>query len=233
MPQKRIYAFLIDLLIAAVPTALLTDLAVFVWKVDFNLVLYPAAAILILLLMLKDIRKGQSPGKYFMNLRVVSKSGNPVNFLLRNIFLMALPVDVFLFLVVDKRIGDIVFKTEVVANEHTTIKKTTQLMATIFVTLLALYMSAYELGSFYIRQRQEYIIMEAFIQGSKAIQEKTGEVIKLDKNPAFSIKKQKGQIDLRVQTKVYGKKEDVDLIIFMSKKDGEEWAVKDFKYANK
>lgn len=233
MPQKRIYAFLIDLLIAAVPTALLTDLAVFVWKVDFNLVLYPAGAVLILLLMLKDIRKGQSPGKYFMNLRVVSKSGNPVNFLLRNIFLAAFPVDVFLFLVLDKRIGDIVFKTEVVANEHTTIKKTTQLMATIFVTLLALYMSAYELGSFYIRQRQEYIIMEAFIQGSKAIQEKTGEVIKLDKNPAFSIKKHKGQIDLRVQTKVYGKKEDVDLIIFMSKKDGGEWAVKDFKYANK
>lgn len=233
MPQKRIYAFLIDLLIAAVPTALLTDLAVFVWKVDFNLILYPAAAVLILLLMLKDIRKGQSPGKYFMNLEVVSKSGKSLPFLLRNIFLLILPVDIFLFLVLDKRIGDIVFKTAVVANEHTTIKKTTQLMATIFVTLLALYMSAYELGGLYIRQRQEYIIMDAFIHGSKVIQEKTGEIIKLDKNPGFSFKKHKGQIDLRVQTKVYGKKEDVDLIIFMSKKDGEEWAVKDFKYANK
>ena len=75
--------------------------------------------------------------------------------------------------------------------------------------------------------------MEAFVFGSKAIQEKTGEVVRLGKIPRYNISKRNGIMDVRIETKVYGKKENADLIIFLTKNEGENWVVKDFKYAEK
>lgn len=231
MPQKRIYAFLIDLLISSVPAVILMDLGIFIWKLDFGAIIYPALVLMISLLIIKDIRKGQSPGKYFMGLVVSNKSGKNLNFILRNVSLVLLPVEAFFFFLIDKRIGDILFKTEVITTEQTTIRRSTELIAGIFVILLVLYLSGINLIGLYIRQKQEYILTEAFVFGSKAIQEKTGKIIRMGKIPRYNISKHNGQIDVRIETKVYGKKENADLIIFLTKKEGGEWVVRDYKYA--
>ncbi|RYU94226.1 RDD family protein [Emticicia agri] len=233
MQQKRLYAFLIDFLIATVPAALLMDVEIFAWKLDFETAIYPPLGLIMILLILKDVRKGQSPGKYFMGLVVENKSGQSANFILRNISLLLLPVEGFIWLVFDKRMGDILCRTEVIAAEQTTIKRSTELLAGIFVILLVLYLSVTNLLGLYIRQKQEYILTEAFVFGSKAIQEKTGEVIKMGKIPRYNISKRDGQTHVRIETKVYGKKENADLIIFLTKKEGGEWVVQDYKYAEK
>lgn len=233
MPQKRIYAFLIDFLIAIVPAVLLMDLGIFVWKLEFEIIIYPALALMTALLIIKDSRKGQSLGKYFMGLSVDNKSGKTINYIFRNVSLVLLPLEAFIFFLLDKRIGDILFKTEVVATEQTTMKRGTELIAGIFVILLILYLSGTNLIGLYIRQKQEYILTEAFVFGSKAIQQKTGEIVRMGKIPRYNISKRNGQTDVRIETKVYGKKENADLIIFLTKKEGGEWVVKDFKYAEK
>lgn len=233
MPQKRIYAFLIDFLISSVPTVLLMDLGIFVWKQSFETIIYPAAGILLLLLILKDIRRGQSPGKYFMGLGIENKTAKPINLILRNISLLVLPLDVFIFFLMDKRIGDVLFKTEVLVKEHTTMKRGTELMIGVFVSVLILYMSVTNLLGLYIRQKQEYIIMEAFVFGSKAIQEKTGEVIRTSTLPRYNLSRKDGKTKVRIETKVYGKKENADLVIFLEKKDDGEWVVEDYRYAVK
>ncbi len=233
MPQKRIYAFLIDLLISSVPAALLMDLGVFVWKQEFEPMIYPAIALMLILLIMKDIRKGQSPGKYFIGLKINNKSGRPLNLILRNISLILLPVEVFVFFLLDKRIGDVLFKTEVEATEPTTMKRNTELMGILFVSLFILYVSGVNLIGFYVRQKQEYILMEAFVFGSKAIQKKTGEVVRMGKIPRYNLSKKDGKTIVRIETKVFGKKENADLIIFLEKKDGGEWVVKDYRYAEK
>lgn len=233
MQQKRTYAFLIDLLISTAPAALLMDLGIFVWKLSFETMIYPALILMLILLIIKDIIKGQSPGKYFIGLSVENKSGKPINLILRNISLIVLPADVFFFFLRDKRIGDVLFKTEVLATDQTSMKRGTEMMAGIFVTLMILYVSGVNLIGLYIRQKQEYVLTEAFVAGSKAIQEKTGEVIRMGKIPRYNISKKNGQTNVRIETKVYGKKENADLIIFLEKKDGGEWVVKDYKYAEK
>ncbi|RFS17909.1 RDD family protein [Emticicia sp. C21] len=233
MQQKRIYAFLIDFLIATVPAVLLMDLGIFVWKLGFETMIYPALGLMTVLLIIKDSRKGQSPGKYFMGLTVHSKSGSAISFILRNISLILLPVEVFIFFLLEKRIGDMLFKTDVLSTEQTTIKRSTELFAGIFVILLVLYLSGTNLIALYIRQKQEYILMEAFVIGSKAIQQKTGEIVRMGKIPRYNISKRDGQTNVRIETKVYGKKENADLIIFLTKKEGGEWVVKDYKYAEK
>jgi uncharacterized RDD family membrane protein YckC len=233
MQQKRIYAFLIDLLITTTPAALLMDLGIFVLDLDFETMIYPTLALILILLIIKDIRKGQSPGKYFMGLIVENKSGQAINLILRNTGLILLPVEVLFYFIFDKRIGDILFKTEVIETEQTTIKRSTELMIGIFVILLVLYLSATNLAGLYIRQKQEYILMEAFVFGSKAIQAKTGEIIKMGKIPRYNISKKDGRTNVRIETKIYGKKENADLIIFLTKKEGGEWVVSDYKYAEK
>ncbi|HEY1054635.1 MAG TPA: RDD family protein [Emticicia sp.] len=233
MQQKRIYAFLIDFLIAAVPAVLLMDLEIFVWKLDFETAIYPALVLVIVLLIMKDSRKGQSPGKYFMSLKVENKSGKTANFILHNIGLIVFPLDILSFFVLEKRIGDMPGKTGVVSATQANLKTSVQLLASIFVILLILYLSGINLIGLYIRQKQEYIITEAFVFGSKAIQEKTGEIIRMGKIPRYNISKHDGQTDVRIETKVYGKKENADLIIFLTKKEGGEWVITDYKYAEK
>jgi hypothetical protein len=166
-----------------------------------------------------------------MGLSINNKSGKTINFVFRNVSLFLLPLEIFIFFLIDKRMGDILFKTEVKETEQTTIKRGTEMIAGIFVILLVLYLSATNLIGLYIRQKQEYILTEAFVFGSKAIQEKTGEIIRMGKIPRYNISKHDGQTDVRIETEVYGKKENADLIIFLTKKEGGEWVVKDFKYA--
>jgi uncharacterized RDD family membrane protein YckC len=233
MPQKRIYAFLIDFLISSVPAVLLLDLSIFVWKQGFETMIYPVLGLMLFLLIIKDVRKGQSPGKYFMGLGIENKTAKPINLILRNISLLVLPLDVFIFFLLDKRIGDILFKTEVLVKEDTTMKRGTELMIGVFVSLLILYLSVTNLLGLYIRQKQEYIIMEAFVSGSKAIQEKTGEVIRTGTLPRYNLSRKDGKTKVRIETKVYGKKENANLIIYLEKKEGGEWVVKDYKYAEK
>ncbi|MBA4849288.1 RDD family protein [Emticicia sp. BO119] len=233
MQQKRIYAFLIDFLISSVPAVLLMDMEIFVWKLDFETSIYLPIVVIIGLLIIKDIRKGQSPGKFYIGLVVVNKSGNVVDLILRNMSLILFPAEALVWFIFDKRIGDVLFKTKVEVIDQTTVKRSAELMAGIFVILLVLYLSITNLIGLYIRQKQEYILTEAFVFSSKAIQEKTGEVIRMGKVPRYNISKRNGETNVRIETKIYGKKENVDLIIFLTKKEGEEWVIKDYKYAEK
>lgn len=257
MQQKRIYAFLIDLLIASVPAFIFMDYSVFVKGISIEPVMYLSIFILIILLIFKDIRKGQSLGKYSMGLRVayrpdtligkykpgkiirkyksdngsiMHKFGKAISLILRNITLLLAPLELLVFLTFDRRIGDFLFRTEVKATEQTTNRSGTPLIAGIFVMLLFLYLSGTNLIGLYIREKPEYILSEAFIYSSKVIKEKTGDVIGLGKIPKYTINNHDGQTDVMIHTKVYGKKENLKLIIFLTKKGEAEWKVTNYKY---
>jgi len=229
MKQKRIYALLIDLLIIAIPFVLALLIGVFVLNKDFLSVFYPAMALGLLLLLLKDLAGGRSLGKYFIGLHIENVTNKSV-LVLRNIPLIVFPLEGIVFLFQDSRIGDTLFKTQVVADEQPTFKRNTELLAGVFIVAAFVYLSVKSLAGHYVRQRQEYILTEAFVYGSKAIQEKTGKIIKMSKVPRYSIKRKEGQTEVRIETTVYGSKDNAKMDIFLKKNEAGEWEVSHYDY---
>ncbi|PLK44300.1 hypothetical protein [Emticicia sp. TH156] len=232
MKQKRIYAFLIDLLVIAVPSTLLMVLSVFMLRQDFLPALYGSLALAALLLLLKDLPFGRSPGKYFLGLEI-SNGASALRRVWRNMTLIALPIEALAVLIYKKRLGDVLFKTDVVADETSSFNKFTELLAGVFIVLLLVFLQLRNLAGYYIRQRQEYMVAEAFIYGNQAIRQKTGEVVKLSKVPDFNFRKRNGQTELTIELKVYGQKENADLAINLIKKDGGQWVVNDYEIIEK
>ena len=229
MKQKRIYALLIDLLIIAVVVLVVLLIGVFVLHTDFLAVFYPAMALGLLLLLLKDLTRGRSPGKYFMGLRIDNVTHQAV-LILRNILLIVFPLEGLVFIFQDNRIGDTLFKTKVVVDEHNTFKRNTEILAGVFIALAFVYLSVMYMAGFYIRQRQEYIITEAFVYGSKAIQERTGKIIKMSKVPNYNVSNKNGEMQVRIITTVYGRKDNAEIEIFLNKNETGEWVVNHYEY---
>ena len=67
--------------------------------------------------------KGQSLGKRIMNIKVVMNDGSPLTLLaalFRAIPLILVPIELFMIITQDKRIGDYLAKTKVVSNKSNT-----------------------------------------------------------------------------------------------------------------
>ncbi|NOU94585.1 hypothetical protein GC093_15350 [Paenibacillus sp. LMG 31456] len=80
---------------------------------------YSVTAIALIITMFKDVVKGRSIGKRITNIAVIDRKRidqvpSTWRLILRNITLLIWPVELIYFLISGKRIGDIIFNTEVV-----------------------------------------------------------------------------------------------------------------------
>ena len=113
---KRLFAFILDLLIISTIISLLF-LPTYEIKSIVLVELY--SALMLTLLLCKDCINGQSIGKRIMKIQVVDENSNQrvsnSREILRNIFVVFWIVEVIvLFISKDKRIGDYVAKTKVI-----------------------------------------------------------------------------------------------------------------------
>lgn len=118
--EKRILAWLIDYGLILLITAVLENILC-------NLFPVIGAGLLILALCIflcKDGFGRQSLGRRIMGIQIVyaTSSIKPIRALCRNLFFAILPIELILVLLNKKRIGDIVCKTDVIANNSSQIR---------------------------------------------------------------------------------------------------------------
>ena len=125
MFRKRILANIIDVMVADVFFCLI---GIFIFYDEYILIednldkIYYVIYLICLLLLFisflgKDLIKGQSLGKKIIKIRVVNMRGETPNIFLlflRNITFFIWPMEVFLWLLDKRRIGDIIARTTVV-----------------------------------------------------------------------------------------------------------------------
>lgn len=124
---RRIIAFLIDyyiLLMAGFIVAFIIKSIGTIFEINFMmnslnfLINKIAMPIAILGLFVKDlVFKNYSIGKKLMNLEIRSLNNNSLSIfqlIARNLFYIVWPLEVLILIIIGKRLGDIIFKTEVV-----------------------------------------------------------------------------------------------------------------------
>ncbi|MFE5318385.1 RDD family protein [Paenibacillus sp. NPDC056579] len=131
MKTYRFLAFLLDhLILSFVYSAVLIFLS---WESlitpnesNFNKpfeIFYPLLAVTLLTSFMKDIFNGRSIGKRIFKLAVrdadnLNQVPNKFRLFIRNIPLVIWPLEIILLLIINKRIGDLIARTQVIRTEH-------------------------------------------------------------------------------------------------------------------
>lgn len=118
---KRLVAFMIDyyliLMICLIPYMIVNIMSLTV----LSSLWYLLVLLFIILFLLKDLLfRNKSIGKKFLKLEIVTleeKKPSIRILILRNIFLIMWPVDIFLWIIFNKRVGDFIFQTKVIETK--------------------------------------------------------------------------------------------------------------------
>lgn len=152
--NKRIEAFVIDMIVSFIASSLFFLISVFL--ANSMLWMSFALAIIYSFLFCKDVNDGKSLGKRKVGLCILSEKSESVpstmRLILRNIFYILWPIELVLFFCNSgKRLGDLVMQTKVVScnkEPDVTFRLTRKYICCVLITTFLLFMLFFSVGKF-------------------------------------------------------------------------------------
>ncbi|MFY0590992.1 RDD family protein [Roseivirga sp.] len=183
----------------------------------------------------KDCIKGQSPGKWFLQLKVRKKNNlNEIpsvrQLLLRNVFLIIWPIELIVLItssekerLADKQIGTVVIKSEEAISKTPRIALITSFFMVFFAFIFLFISSA-------IKNSDAYKMAQNEIENNSEIIETTGGIEGYDFFPKGSVSTTNGEGEAYFTIGVKGKTTDVNVNITLYKEMGSDWIIDKFNW---
>ena len=183
----------------------------------------------------KDCFKGQSPGKWFLQLKVRKKDNldeipSVGQLLLSHVFLIIWPIELIVLItspekqrLADKQLGTVVIKSEEAISKTPRIALISSLFIVFFAFIFLFISSA-------IKQSDAYKIAQKEIENNSKIIETTGGIEGYDFFPTGNVSTTNGEGEAYFTIGVKGKTVNVNVNVTLYKEMGSEWIIDEFNW---